>query len=405
MVLSNKFRHLALLLTASGLASAAPAAYGNLSKHYALEAIQATNTLQKLFYNGTSGLYFAINSTNNSTAPVWWNSANCITTLADLTAIDGSVSNTTNPIFANSFENAPAYVLNQKKIDPQNTCIGQWPWTCPPGVEPEEITPGGFDNDFFDDAGWWGLAWVSVFDVTQDETYLNQAVDIFNRMLSEGYNATCGAMWWNKEHEQQNAITNELFLSLAAHIGNRVDNSDYYRGWATKQWDWFQNSGLIQPSGLVVDTLNNATCQANTNDPSFSYNQGVILGGLIELNKLDPNGTYIDIANTIAKAAIANLSDANGILTEFNSNGNPDLGLDLPTFKGVFARNLQFLQQETKDSSYASYIRKNADSIWNTDRSTINGTLGTVWDQYFGQDLPQGHCAAMDMLVAAAAVS
>lgn len=404
MFSSHSLRLFTLISTTCGIVSAAS------QTQYEQEAIKATNTLQRLFYNQTSGLYFGIDPTNNSTAQFWWNSANCITTLADLTAVDQSVSRITYPVFSNTFENAQKFNLKQRKIttdslSDQDTCIYPWTWTCPDGVEPEDVLPEGFINDFFDDAGWWGLAWVSVYDLTHDEDYLNAAVNIFDHMLSEGYNATCGAMWWNKQHQAQNAITNELFLSLAASIGNRVDNSDYYKGWAVKQFNWFQNSGLIQSSGLIVDGLDNTSCQAGVGDASFSYNQGVILGGLIELNKLDANGTYIDVANTIAKAAVSKLSDANGILTEWNSNGSPSLGNDGPTFKGVFARNLQLLRQETGDSDYAEFITKNADSIWTSDRSPTNGTLGNVWDQYFGQTLPQGHCAAMDMLVAAAAVS
>lgn len=181
-------------------------------------------------------------------------------------------------------------------------------------------------------------------------------------------------MWWNKEHAQQNAITNELFLSVCAHLATRVENSYYYINWALRQWRWFENSGLIRPSGLIVDGLDNTTCQVNVNDPSYSYNQGVILGALVELNKVHPNHSYIDIANTIAHAAIANLSDANGILTEFGSNGSGDLGFDGPTFKGVFIRNLQVLQQATGSQYYADYIRKQADSIWSTDRSPKNGS-------------------------------
>lgn len=249
------------------------------------------------------------------------------------------------------------------------------------------------------------LAWIATYDLNHDQQYLDTAVDIFQHIAFEQSNSTCGGVWWNIQHEQQNAITNELFLSVAAHLANRVDNGQYYLNWALRQWRWFEESGLIRPSGLVVDGLNNYTCLVEADGPSYTYNQGVIQGALIELDKANPNDTYIGIAETIARAAIDNLSNSNGILTEFGSNGSPNLGNDGPTFKGVFIRNLQLLAQKTLDPVYANYIRKQADSIWNDDRSPDNGTIGNVWDHYYEQQASPGHCSGVDALVAAAAVS
>lgn len=245
-----------------------------------------------------------------------------------------------------------------------------------------------------------------MYDLTGDQEYLDTAVNIWQHMAFEGYNSTCGGMWWDTAHTQMNAIVNELFLSLSAHLATRVENSAYYLGWATKQLNWFLGSGLLMSSGLIVDGLNAMTCYPTIPGPTYTYNQGVILGALVELDKAQPgaNHSYIELANTIAQAAIATLTDSNGVLTEY-SNGMPGLGFDGPTFKGVFIRNLQILQNATNSTKYATYIKKNADSIWRWDRSPVNGTLGDVWDKYQGQMLPQGHCAAMDALVAAAAVS
>lgn len=46
----------------------------------------------------------------------------------------------------------------------------------------------------------------------------------------------------------------------------------------------------------------------------WSYNQGVIPGGLLELNEAAPDGTYLPMAERIALAGIDFISDSNGIL-------------------------------------------------------------------------------------------
>jgi predicted alpha-1,6-mannanase (GH76 family) len=397
MLLSyHGLRLLAFLSTASSFVSSTS------QETYFSRAYTATEVLQSKFYNKEAGLWAGYSSACDCTVSYWWNSANCLTTLADLTAVNSSASNITSVIFRNTF--VQAQKLNRVEVKLKTVDYSGGLEQLTHSLKPQTTTAAHFVNNFYDDDAWWGLAWIGVYDLTHEKIYLDAAVDIFYEMAFTGYNATCGAMYWNKAHQQQNAITNELFLSLAAHLANRVENSQYYVDWALRQWTWFESSGLIQPSGLIVDGLNTSTCIANAHDPSFSYNQGVILGGLVELNKVHPNQSYIDMANKIATAAIGRLTDSNGVLAEYGFASNPNMGTDLPTFKGVFIRNLRVLQKATGNSDYADYILHNADSIWNNDRSPVNGTLGNLWYKYTRQILPQGHCAALDGLVAAASL-
>lgn len=193
----------------------------------------------------------------------------------------------------------------------------------------------GFLDGYYDDEGWWALAWIRAYDVIGNAEYLFMAESIFHDMQGGSVNSTCGGgIWWDKNRTYKNAIANELFLSVAAHLANRASHADAYLAIAERQWAWFQRSGMINNENLVNDGLKiyaNGTC-ANNGLTTWSYNQGVILGGLVELYKATGDSSLLSKAASIAEAAISALS-LDGILHE--SCENDDCGADGSQFKGI----------------------------------------------------------------------
>ena len=128
----------------------------------------------------------------------------------------------------------------------------------------------------------------------------------------------------------------------------------------------------------------------------------MILGGLVELNKASPNATYLQLAARIAKAAINELSDDNGVIHDVCE---PNCGGDGPQFKGVFARNLQLLHEAAPDEAYVKTIQANANSIWANDRDSTTNRLSVDWAGPFVSPANAStHSSAMDALVAAITV-
>lgn len=133
----------------------------------------------------------------------------------------------------------------------------------------------------------------------------------------------------------------------------------------------------------------------------WSYNQGVVLGGLVELNRAAPNAAYLEAANRIAKAAIKTLADSNMVIHDFCE---PNCAPDATQFKGIFIRNLQMLQRATPHAIYRKVIQSCADSIWQNDRNQKN-QLSVDWAGPFHIPADAStHSSAMDALVAAIAV-
>jgi len=264
-----------------------------------------------------------------------------------------------------------------------------------------------FVNSFYDDNGWWGLAWVAAYDLTGEGRYLEAARTIFANMLT-GWDDTCGGgLWWNTDRKYKNAITNELFLSLAARLHQRCDDGGEYLQWARREWDWFTARGLVGPAGLVNDGLTEAC--ANNQGITWTYNQGVVLGGLAALHEITGERDYLAQAEAIADAAIGQLitsspAAAAGILIEPDELGTDPKDADRPQFKGVFIRNLYDLNLRSGKPAYSEFIRANAQSIWDRNRNDRN-QFGLHWAGPFDQADASRQSSALDALNAAIPVA
>jgi predicted alpha-1,6-mannanase (GH76 family) len=256
----------------------------------------------------------------------------------------------------------------------------------------------GYINDYYDDEGWWALAWVDAYDLTGQQKYLQTAQRIFADMTG-GWDNTCGGgIWWSKKRTYKNAIANELFLSVAAHLSNRAlteKERSEYAFWANRERNWFRDSSMIEHDHLISDGLT-STCKDNRKT-KWTYNQGVILGGLVELARHDRSRTLLRRAGQIANAAIKNLAGPDGILHEACE---PDCGADGSQFKGIFVRNLALLYRDAPRERYRQFILRNADSILRYDQAPDHA-LGLMWSGPPGKANASTQSSALDALVAA----
>ncbi len=332
---------------------------------YLQHATAAIQTLQT-WYTPSTGLYQTTG---------WWNSANAITVLVDYARVSNSKQY--DAVFANTFRAA-------------------------------QVKNPAFLNNFYDDEGWWALAWIDAYDLTRNKRYLSMSESIFADM-AKSWDGTCGGgIWWSKDRNYKNAIANELFLSVASHLTNRTSGSrrSQYLQWADREWTWFQASGMINSEGLVNDGLRQGSGQGtgmsctNNGRTTWTYNQGVILGGLAELSAANHDATLGQAAGRIATAAITQLVDAHGIL---HDPCEPKCGADGVQFKGIFVRNLVLLNKTHPQASYVPFIDRNADTLWRVARGS-NDQLGERWSGPFMFGNAASQTSALDALLGAAVI-
>jgi predicted alpha-1,6-mannanase (GH76 family) len=335
---------------------------------YTQQATEGVKTLQS-WYIPSTGLY--------QKPTDWWNTANAMTILVDYSR----VTHTTTYLgaVANTFKNANnAYHTTN------------------------------FVNDSNDDEAWWALAWVDAWDLTKDPAYLAMADKIYADLLTQWDTTTCGGgIWWSKDLKHsayKNAIVNELFLQLAAELANRATDPKKkaeYLAWAQKEWQWFEASGMINADHLVNDGLDAKNPKACTNNhqQTWSYNQGVILGGLAELSKATHNPALVSTAQGIADATMKELVTPAGVLEDRLRPGQSP-GADMPQFKGVFLRNLAILNQAAPQPRYKAFAETNAQSILKNDQGPDH-RFGCYWQGPFDSADGTRQTSALDVFLAA----
>lgn len=311
----------------------------------------------------------------------WWNAANALTALVRYTELTGDP--TYREVIGNTFERCRQFVV-----------VGETPeedWVC-----------RNFINAWHDDAGWWVIVWIDAYDLTGETRYLDMAKVTFADMTT-GWDEKCGGgVYWKKPDIGKHTITNGLFMIGAARLHQRSPgqaNGRTYLQWAQDAWAWLRDHDLVNGDHLVENGLSDE-CEVQRGS-HFTYNQGVVIGGLIELGKAEGDEALIDLAHRIALATMSKLVYEDGVLKEHRE---PELTGDSSQFKGVFMRHLATLYEVRPDARIKAFIEKNADALWERARMVETDEIGGVWTGPFDVADAARQSSALDALNAAVLV-
>jgi len=297
----------------------------------------------------------------------WWNSANALTAVLDYMLSTGDLR------YLWVVENTYAQKINAAQ--------------------------GNFVNEFVDDTGWWALAWIKAYDLTADPKYLRTARHGVDFMW-QAHDDTCGGgLWWTVNHTYKNAIASELFIQAAAQLGRRLgDAGSDYVSRALSVWEWFDSSGMINEDLLINDGLDPRTC-TNNGAETWTYNQGVVLGGLVALSQATGDQQYLTRARELAEASTtAESLNPGGVLVEPCEATGCDI--NGPSFKGIYVRNLGELNRVLTDHPYSPYLLDQATSAYDNNR-TSDSEYGIHWAGPIAAISAATQQSAVDLLVAA----
>jgi hypothetical protein len=223
---------------------------------------------------------------------------------------------------------------------------------------------------YYDDAAWWGIAWLDAYTWTGRRAYLTAAQGVGN-WLERGRAASCGGgVEWGDPTDiargaQKNTITNALTAALDAGLYQVTHRSADLRR-ALASWRWLRGTGLVQPGRLVADHLDGSCRPVGVR---WSYTQGMTIRAALALTAATGAPGYRATAASIADAATSSRTlNTAGVLHE------PCLRSDIncPQFAGPYVLALAEL------GGHDDYLTRQAEAAYHRDRM-VGDRYGLQW--------------------------
>jgi len=308
----------------------------------------------------------------------WWNSANVLTAVIRFADVTGDMSMI--PVIEDVFIKSKKYSLGADSTGVVHYCEN-------------------YINDYYDDEGWWALAWIEAYKLTGEKKYLDIAEVIFEDMTT-GWSDECnGGIYWKKNPlHYKNSIANNLFSLTAIRLYKTTENP-IYLNWFNQNVAWYMESGMINIDIYQIEDGTNKECIPNR-DQHYTYNQGVAIAVLTEMHLETQEKSYLELAEKIAQATISGrLVNENGILREMTPQ--VDDSNDGVQLNGIFIRHLAFLYNVTQNPLYKDFILKNAHSIITNNYDPSSKSFGCYWYGPFHKVSSAANSCALECVIEA----
>jgi hypothetical protein len=174
-----------------------------------------------------------------------------------------------------------------------------------PGYSPY---PGDREADtetWFDDNGWWGLAFVNAYRATHKRRYLLDAERALRYIAAVGWDRGAGGIWWNTTHPYK---AGEALASgtLLATLLYQQTGSSFALAQARQYLQWANSSGFSAADGLYAGSNNDST--------PIDYIEAPLIYAQALLCRLTGSGGECERAEQLKRTAL----DRFGYLLDFS---------------------------------------------------------------------------------------
>ena len=231
----------------------------------------------------------------------------------------------------------------------------------------QEVNGWWSGNDYNDDIMWMVIACARAYIATGETKYLDTAKINFDNTYDRAWSEDLGGgLWWRVDNQTKNACVNGPGAIAACLLGSSLKDESYFEK-AKDIIEW-ERANLYEPdTGHVYDSYN---IQGEKNMWASTYNQGTFIGANTLLYEHFGEEQYLNDAIMAANYAM-NTMYGNGVMNNEESGG------DLPGFKGILTRWLNYLFVNHNQPQFAEWLQYNAWTAWNN--RSESGITGTQW--------------------------
>ncbi len=152
-------------------------------------------------------------------------------------------------------------------------------------------------NAYFDDAGWWGLAYLDAYRATGKKRWLWDAGRVLTYLDRYAWDSTSGGMWWDATHEHKTSEPLGAATLIAATL-YRIQHKKYFLDVATRLLKWADTYTRNPKAGGLYG-------RSATDGTVMDYVEGMMVAAHVELCQATKQKAYCAEAEQIARASLA----------------------------------------------------------------------------------------------------
>ena len=127
-----------------------------------------------------------------------------------------------------------------------------------PGYSPYQGDRTANTETWFDDNGWWGIAFVNAYRATGNHRWLTDATLALRYIARAGWDPSSGGIWWNTEHPFKSgpALAADTLLATLLY---QLTHSSFALSQARRFLAYANGPGFSSADGLYADSSVNPT--------------------------------------------------------------------------------------------------------------------------------------------------
>jgi hypothetical protein len=232
-----------------------------------------------------------------------------------------------------------------------------------PGYSPYPGDREAGTETWFDDNGWWGLAFVNAYRATGMRRYLLDAERALRYIAAAGWDPNGGGIWWNTHHPYKAGEALASGTLLATLIFQQT-HSSFALGQARKLLTWANSSGFSAADRLYA--------ASNVSPTPIDYIEGPLIYAQATLCRLTATPSECQRAETLKSTALSRF----GYLLDFS-----------PQYDAIYLQWMLALYALDGDRSLYALV---ADNARDAQTRAVNGE-GLYLRSWNGETLPSGY--------------